>query len=148
MPMTAAQEMLEELLTLGHEEGAIQKFHSLSKEEATKSQPWRLQVGLRNDRLHKLLTASCHLSLWQIASVQMKSHSLKASPLVHFSFDDWGVLQKGLKAMMQCGTDPFLILEMKQFQTLPNLQLFSCPRWTQPLFTASGKEGLLERLVR
>ena len=33
----------------------------------------------------------------------------------HFSFDDWGVLQEGLKDMLQCGTDPFLILEMRPF---------------------------------
>ena len=84
----------------------------------------------------------CYVNSSMIAMVWANLHRL------HFSFDDWGVLQEGLKAMMQCGTDPFLILEMKQFQTLPNLQLFSCPRWTQPLFTASGKEGLLERLVR
>ena len=81
MSMTVAQELLEELLTLVKEEGAIQKFHSLSRQEATKSQPWKLQVGLRNDRLHKLLSSSCHLSLWQIAGIQMKPHSLKASPL-------------------------------------------------------------------
>ena len=45
LSMTAAQEILEELLTLVKEEGAIQKFHSLSKQEATKSQAWKLQVG-------------------------------------------------------------------------------------------------------
>ena len=33
----------------------------------------------------------------------------------HFSFDDWGVLQEGLKDMLQCGTDPFLIPEMRPF---------------------------------
>ena len=81
MTMAAAQELLEELLTLVKEEGAIQRFHSLSKQESTKSQPWKLQVGQRNDRLHHLLTTSCHLSLWQIAGIQMKPHTLKASPL-------------------------------------------------------------------
>ena len=75
-PMTAAQELLEELLTLVKEEGAIQRFHSLSRQESTRSQPWKLQVGQRNDRLHHLLTKNCHLSLWQIAGIQMK-----ASPL-------------------------------------------------------------------
>ena len=79
--MDVTQEMLEEMLTLVKEDGAIQKFHSLSKPEDSKSQPWRLQVGLRNDRLHKLFTQSCHLSLWQIIGIQMKPHSLKASPL-------------------------------------------------------------------
>lgn len=79
--MNVTQEMLEEMLTLVKEDGAIQKFHSLSKPEDSKSQPWRLQVGLRNDRLHKLFTQSCHLSLWQIIGIQMKPHSLKASPL-------------------------------------------------------------------
>ena len=81
MTMAAAQELLEELLTLVKEEGAVQRFHSLSKQESTKSQPWKLQVGQRNDRLHHLLTTSCHLSLWQIAGIQMKPHTLKASPL-------------------------------------------------------------------
>ena len=57
--MNVTQEMLEEMLTLVKEDGAIQKFHSLSKPEDSKSQPWRLQVGLRNDRLHKLFTQSC-----------------------------------------------------------------------------------------
>ena len=71
LAMTAAQELLEELLTLVKEEGAILKFHSLSKQEASKSQPWKLQVGMRNDRLHKLMTSCCHLSLLQIAGLQM-----------------------------------------------------------------------------
>ena len=81
MSMTAAQELLEELLTLVKEEGAIQRFRSLSRQESNRSQPWKLQVGQRNDRLHHLLTKSCHLSLWQIAGIQMKPHTLKASPL-------------------------------------------------------------------
>ena len=34
----------------------------------------------------------------------------------HFSFDDWGVLQGGLKTMLQCGPEPFLILALRQFQ--------------------------------
>ena len=83
MPVTmnVTQEMLEEMLTLVKEDGAIQKFHSLSKPGDSKSQPWRLQVGLRNDRLHKLFTQSCHVSLWQIIGFEMKPRSLKASPL-------------------------------------------------------------------
>ena len=81
LSMTAAQELLEELLTLVKEEGAIQKFHSLGKQDASKSQPWKLQVGMRNDRLHKLMTSCCHLSLMQTAGLQMKPHNLKASPL-------------------------------------------------------------------
>ena len=52
----------------------------------------------------------CYVNSSMIAMVWANLHRL------HFSFGDWGVLQEGLKAMMQCGTDPFLILEMRQFQ--------------------------------
>ena len=34
----------------------------------------------------------------------------------HFTFDDWGVLQGGLKAMLQCGPAPFLVLALRPFQ--------------------------------
>ena len=52
MTMAAAQELLEELLTLVKEEGAVQRFDSLSKQESTKSQPWKLQVGQRLSLIH------------------------------------------------------------------------------------------------
>ena len=81
MTMSQAQELLEELLSLVKQDDAIQKFHAMGKPQEGKSQPWKLQIGLRQDRLHGLLTGSSHSSLWQILGIQLKPHSQRMSPL-------------------------------------------------------------------
>ena len=160
MSMTMAQEMLEELLALVKEDGAIQKFHSL--QAGTGSQPALETVGWPENR-STLPTSGQQLQFesmadrgdsaqgafpesvppgfsqghdaaavrdgeqGMVASNPANHCFVNASVLAlvwaslhrfHFSMADWGLLQDGLKAMLQKGSEPFLILGIEQFGQL------------------------------
>ena len=78
------QKMLQHLTDLiedFREPSLVLKFQGLTTSTQQTTVPWKLQLNLRADRPHDLLTALAHSAIWTLVGTSLKPHSTQHSGL-------------------------------------------------------------------
>ena len=79
IPMPRMLRYMEQLKDTTKEPDSIIKFHALKQPEGNSTVPWLMQVAIRHDELHALMTALQGSTVWGLLGATMKPHSLMAS---------------------------------------------------------------------
>lgn len=82
IPMKEMIQHLEHLYKMLERGEAIIRFHALqNKTKQTPVVPWRLELDMKDHRLHTLLTSLVHNSVWQLIQVRLKPHHQQQSKM-------------------------------------------------------------------
>ena len=82
IPMKNMISNLEQLYKMMERSQAIIRFHALqSKSKQAPVIPWRLELDMKDHRLHAMMAALVHSSVWQLIQVRLKPHHLQQSKM-------------------------------------------------------------------
>lgn len=73
---------LEQIYKLMERPEAIVRFHALqSKAKQAPVIPWRLELDMKDHKLHSLLMTLVNCSVWQLIQIRLKPHHQQQSRL-------------------------------------------------------------------
>lgn len=86
IPPKRMEAMLQELVEASCSTHTVIRFHSIQNPNGNHAEqstvPWKLQVSLRADHCHQVLTELSHCSLWVSVGATMKPHVAQTSGLL------------------------------------------------------------------
>lgn len=80
VPMARMMRYVQQLEELLKDREAIQKFHALRAPNGGLITPWVMQISLRMDDLHVVMSTLCGSKIWNVLGASVKAHSLNNSP--------------------------------------------------------------------
>ena len=82
LPMKDLQQTLEQIYKLLDRPEAIVRFHALqNKNKQVPVIPWRLELDMKDHKLHNLLHSLVNCSAWQLVQIRLKPHHHQQSKL-------------------------------------------------------------------